>query len=103
VERLIQRLDSEIAQEQATKKTPPQGTITPTERPSAAPVVASTTAPADKVPVYKKWWLWTAVGVVVIGVSLGVGLGLGLSGSDTFDPTLAGFGPGMKSMALGAW
>jgi hypothetical protein len=29
-------------------------------------------------PVYKKWWLWTTVGVVIVGVGLGVGLSLGL-------------------------
>jgi hypothetical protein len=39
---------------------------------------ADTPHAADK-PVYKKWWLWTAVGgAVVVGVGLGVGLGLGL-------------------------
>lgn len=27
-------------------------------------------------PVYRKWWLWTAVGVVVAGVAVGAGLGL---------------------------
>jgi tetratricopeptide (TPR) repeat protein len=37
-------------------------------------------APAPKTPLYKKWWLWTAVGgMVVVGVA--VGLGVGLSGS----------------------
>jgi tetratricopeptide (TPR) repeat protein len=44
--------------------------------PAAATTVA-TEAPR-KTPVYKKWWLWTTVGVVVVGVGLGVGLGLGL-------------------------
>jgi hypothetical protein len=46
----------------------------------AAPVV-ELTQPPPKTPIYKRWWLWTAVGVGVaaVGVGLGVGLGLGLS------------------------
>lgn len=35
-------------------------------------------AAPPKKPVYKRWWLWTTVGVVV-GVGVGVGLGVGLS------------------------
>jgi tetratricopeptide (TPR) repeat protein len=31
-------------------------------------------------PVYKKWWLWTIVGVAAVG--LGVGLGVGLTAQD---------------------
>jgi tetratricopeptide (TPR) repeat protein len=31
-------------------------------------------------PVYKKWWLWTIVGVAAVG--LGVGLGVGLTAGD---------------------
>ncbi len=27
-------------------------------------------------PVYKKWWLWTIVGVVVAGGAVGLGVGL---------------------------
>ena len=35
--------------------------------PVAAPVVVAAPAPREHVPVYKKWWLWTIVGVVVVG------------------------------------
>jgi tetratricopeptide (TPR) repeat protein len=38
--------------------------------------LAIATPAAAKQPVYKKWWLWTAVGVVVAG---GVGVGVGLA------------------------
>ena len=51
------------------------------EAPSAA-TRATPVPPAAVVeddPLYKKWWLWTAVGVVVVGAGLGLGLGLGLS------------------------
>jgi tetratricopeptide (TPR) repeat protein len=51
----------------------------------AAPVQAAVvSAPpprqSAREPIYRKWWLWTAVGaVVVLGAGLGVGLGVGLS------------------------
>lgn len=51
---------------------------------TAAPVSAALSTPSDKreaaapTPLYKRWWLWTAVGVGAAG--LGLGLGLGLSG-----------------------
>ncbi len=95
VERLIEKLQQEIAMQEEEKKQPPQS-MTPEEtaqqqqqqqvvvqpQPTPAPAVevVVATAPApEKTPVYKKWWLWTAVGVVAIG--LGVGLGVGLSHS----------------------
>jgi tetratricopeptide (TPR) repeat protein len=109
VERIIARLESEIAQEQASKKTPPQGTLAPVERPAPPPSVAPQTAvretpkSVDHTPVYRKWWLWTAVAAVVV-VGASVGLGVGLSSQPTkFDPTLHGFGPGMKTSALVSW
>jgi hypothetical protein len=38
------------------------------------------TGPRDAgTPVYKKWWLWTVVGVAVVGVGVGLGVGLGTS------------------------
>ncbi len=48
--------------------TPPPATTTP---PPATTTQAQTVTPAttpgnDKPPVYKKWWFWTAVGVVVV-------------------------------------
>ena len=30
------------------------------------PQLVATAAPAEKQPVYKKWWLWTAVGGVIV-------------------------------------
>ena len=45
----------------------------------AKPIVAEKPAPAEqRTPVYKKWWLWTIVGVVVVG-GVAVGLGVGLT------------------------
>lgn len=45
----------------------------PAASPGAADLTVSATPPAHRTPVYKKWWLWTAVGgVVVAGVLTGV-------------------------------
>ncbi len=40
---------------------------------SQATVVVA--ADANRTPVYKKWWLWTIVGVVVVGVVVGAAVG----------------------------
>jgi len=40
--------------------------------------VSVAAAPAPRAtPVYKKWWLWTIVGVVVVGAAVGTGVALG--------------------------
>lgn len=40
--------------------------------------VSVAAAPAPRpTPVYKKWWLWTIVGVVVVGAAVGTGVALG--------------------------
>jgi hypothetical protein len=49
--------------------------------PAPAATAVVTSRPAAPTPVYKKWWLWTAVGaVVVVGVAVGVGVGVSQSG-----------------------
>jgi hypothetical protein len=54
-----------------TSSPPPEGTP-----------VSITNAPRGKRPLYKRWELWTAVGVTAaVAVGLGVGLGIGLSAS----------------------
>jgi tetratricopeptide (TPR) repeat protein len=58
----------------------------PVPAPAAAPVAIAAAPAADSAPahtpVYKKWWLWTAVGVVAAGVAVGVGVGVGTRSSD---------------------
>ncbi len=51
------------------------------EKPAAPPP-----PPPPHTPAYKKWWVWTIVGVGVAGAALGVGLGIGLS--SRFTPNL---------------
>ncbi len=50
------------------------------------------TARAQKRPVYKKWWLWTVVGVVAAGAAVGIGVGVTQS-SSRFDAPLGTVGP----------
>lgn len=54
-----------------TSPTPPALQTTPTTTVMATPAAA----PA-KTPVYKKWWLWTIVGVAAVGAGIGLGVGL---------------------------
>ena len=72
--------------------------------PAVAPVVV-VAQPIDAVvarpvhhsqPTYKKWWVWTIVGVGAVGLGVGLGLGLGLHSGTHFDTTLGEVGPGAK-------
>jgi hypothetical protein len=45
----------------------------PTQAPPAAPLEAPR---SERTPVYKRWWLWTVVGVVVAGAAVGTALAL---------------------------
>jgi tetratricopeptide (TPR) repeat protein len=58
---------------------------------SASDAIVATAPPAAKTPVYKKWWLWTAVGgAVAIGLGVGLGVGLGTSSSGALPSTTFG-------------
>jgi tetratricopeptide (TPR) repeat protein len=90
VEKVIASLEQAIKEESAARSAPPTTieqpptTTTTPETSTAQPLTTTTTAPpTEKTPVYKKWWLWTAVGVAVVAVGLGVGLGVGLSQPST--------------------
>jgi tetratricopeptide (TPR) repeat protein len=83
VEAHIAKLQRLVDEQRATTTAPPTGTMRPgeparTTPPPAEPqptatahpaVVAQPVAarPAERTPVYKRWWLWTVVGVVVAG------------------------------------
>ena len=95
VRTMIAHLEQLSEEERRTKSSPPVGTIQPNEAANAPPTATSEPAPATapltvtttsqpppaRTPIYKKWWLWTAVGVVAAGAA--VGLGVGLSGSSS--------------------
>jgi tetratricopeptide (TPR) repeat protein len=81
----IAKLKEAIAANERAKTSPPAGTNEPKQLPtqSAATAAATTSpnqdarttaaaaaarpAPKRETPIYKKWWLWTVVGVVVAG------------------------------------
>jgi tetratricopeptide (TPR) repeat protein len=77
-------------------------TSAPTQEAAPAPAVAVvSTTPADrKTPVYKKWWLWTAVGAVVVAAVV-VGVVVGTSSSSPWN-TAPPIGPG-RSQAVLSW
>lgn len=94
VRQLIAALDSALKEEAAAQAKPPTGMIAPPPTEPAPPRHTAEAAQAEATPtptltarpsaaptpIYKKWWLWTAVGAVV-AVGVGVGLGIGLSSS----------------------
>lgn len=63
----------------APVETPPPVVATPPVVTAApAVVVVAAPPPPRTTPLYKRWWLWTAVGGAV-AIGLGVGLGVGLA------------------------
>lgn len=93
VETKIAALQEAIAVQEKARTTPKQGLAAPDSAepppppaPSPSPsatgnaLVAEHAPPPARTPVYKKWWLWTAVGAVVVA-GVAVGLGVGLSSS----------------------
>jgi tetratricopeptide (TPR) repeat protein len=110
----ISTLETQIAQQKAVTTQPPNTTVAPGTTPAPGPGLtpappgrtvdltprpspaAGTTQPASaraqKTPVYKKWWLWTVVGVVAAGAAVGIGVGVTQSSSH-FDAPLGTVGP----------
>ncbi len=92
VRQLIARLEQELTAERATKAAPPPGVQPPKPEPAVAaaatpaPSLTLTAAapPPRETPTYKKWWVWTLVGVAVAGgAAAGLAVGLGHSGAST--------------------
>lgn len=81
----IARLEGEIAEqkrrdrqaaEAAKAAAPPPATAALAPTPTTTTLVATAPAPTHRTPVYKKWWLWTIVGVVAAGAAAGIAVGL---------------------------
>jgi iron complex outermembrane receptor protein len=92
----IATLEKLLAEKQNLQK-PPDSALAPGEKPEATPANTTTVAveqpaPEKKTPIYKKWWLWTIVGVVVAGTAVGLGVGLTQHGS-SFNAPLGTVGP----------
>jgi tetratricopeptide (TPR) repeat protein len=84
VRALIDRLEKEIADERANRRAPATApaslSLTPRTAPSPATadaaLVATPTHGRAATPAYKKWWVWTLVGVAVAGGATGLAVGL---------------------------
>jgi hypothetical protein len=106
VKKIVDSLEAMIAKERETAMSPPQGTIGPGERPAkpqksgeptpepvqpqatepkpqpAPPANAQptnlqlTATPIRPTPAYKRWWVWTLVGVAAAGAAAGIAVGV---------------------------
>ena len=82
VERKIATLQEAIDKQNRAAELPPRDVIQHDQAPppsvvAPTPVVVAVAPAPERTPVYKRWWLWTAVGgVVVVGVAVGLGVGL---------------------------
>lgn len=93
----IDKLKAALASAERASTAQPIGTVEPTPSQPEAPArtVVATSAPvASKPPVYKRWWLWTIVGVVVAG---GVAAGAVLGTRPRQWSNVPDVGPGSKS------
>jgi tetratricopeptide (TPR) repeat protein len=100
VNQKIAALEEAIEKQNKASNLPPTGVITthpdateqspppsPTATTTTPPPATTTTQPEvvarppERKPLYKKWWLWTAVGAVVV-VAVGVGVGVGVAESN---------------------
>lgn len=70
----------------------------------AEPLAPQPGPPADRPPVYKRWWLWTIVGVVVVGAAVGTAIALTRADDDPqYEPTAGANTPvGVSLQPLGA-
>jgi tetratricopeptide (TPR) repeat protein len=95
----IQRLQLAISSANSARTTPPTGTAEHRQpQATAAAALVAQAPPPRRTPIYKKWWLWTAVGVVVAGgVVTGAVLG---SQSGAKWSTTPDVGPGLHSAAV---
>jgi len=67
----------------------PPATTTPTTPTTPMPAESASGSPAHDTqarPLYKRWWVWTLVGVAAAGAA--VGLGVGLTQQRSFNSTL---------------
>jgi tetratricopeptide (TPR) repeat protein len=98
VEARIEALQTALEQKRAAAQPAPKPSppvVAPAPAPSM-PAVAQADRRNDKaapVPLYKRWWLWTAVGVVAAGAAAGIAVGVTAQKSASFDASIGTFGP----------
>lgn len=62
----------------------------PAPSPVATPTSPAAPAPAASIPVYRRWWLWTAVGGALVAIGAGVAIGVAASSSSPTAETTFG-------------
>jgi tetratricopeptide (TPR) repeat protein len=98
VEQMIARLEADLATEEPTRhaampppmngEPQPGGAAAAVEsKPATMPAVVAQSKSVERRPLYKKWWLWTAVGVVAVGAAVGVTLAFTLPSTPTATTT----------------
>lgn len=98
---VIHKLEQAVEEERATKANQPAAPApalapaVPVAQPApAAAITAQPAPPRERTPVYKKWWFWTAVGVVAVGAAVGVGVGVTEArGTPSVTTSLGNVGP----------
>jgi hypothetical protein len=90
----IQELEELVEKERNAQEAPPAGPTKPATLESPTPPPPAVVESKKETPVYRKWWLWTAVGgVVVVGLAVGLGVGLTVNHGSSFDASLGTVGP----------
>jgi tetratricopeptide (TPR) repeat protein len=92
VERRIEDLSEQLQRQKVLSTSPPNNPVAPAQlggKPGESPTLTLSQGPTatspvqaerKRTPAYKKWWVWTIVGVAVAGAAVGVGVGLSQSG-----------------------
>jgi tetratricopeptide (TPR) repeat protein len=99
VEARIAVLEATLEQKRAAAKPAPTPVPAPAAlAPAPTPTVAASAATghvADRAqtPLYRRWWLWTIVGVVAVGAGVGVAVGVTMQKSPSFEANLGTVGP----------
>jgi len=96
VEERITSLERIIAEQKRSTERAPNTTV-PLGHPTSESVATAAVVTARHTPVYKKWWLWTSVGVAAVGLGVGLGVGLTVGAPHTFT---SNFPDGGKGAAL---
>jgi tetratricopeptide (TPR) repeat protein len=86
VENIVTALEKQLRERPA-----PTSNAVKSEMPSSPAsrnlLVVAAPPPRKKTPVYKKWWLWTTVGVVAAGAGVAIGLTVAGTANHTY-PTI---------------
>lgn len=92
VELRIKEMEAVLRAQAKTAEGPPQGIVGPLTKASATTtstggaatptaaasvdIVANANVSRPSTPLYKRWWLWTAIGVVAAGAAAGIAVGV---------------------------